>query len=192
MIAEKDLQLLQDNAIFIHPDETIRWVGRPSRRYAKTILRKRSFDNLLLIALFIFLLYFFLPGMEGKEEENHTSSIFSIIAVAIVFIYMLIKQRRKAENSIFVITDQRIIIYTKLHRASIIEFPFSSLVSGYLVLNHTEDGIQTGTISLFSGKTKYDPEYGDVNVYDYFEFIENPKDVYALLDLPPQGDIYHE
>ncbi len=67
MITEENLSLLKENNIFIHPDETLLWVGQPSRKCYKKKSKEREMDELpvvmplIAVMLLLFILAFRQP-----------------------------------------------------------------------------------------------------------------------------------
>ncbi len=183
MIAENDLQLLQENAIHIYPHETVVWVGQPSRKYAQKLQLKESLTALLYMATFI-LSFFFLSIVLSPVIFHHAiywNHWFTLLTIAFLLLgrYSVIRQRIEIKNAVYVLTDERILIYTKFRESELTIIQLTSLATKTLTKDYETP---VGTIGFYSGKTSWDEErQTEEKIYDYFKFLDDPQEVFDLI-----------
>ncbi len=105
MIAEKDLQLLQDNAIFIHPDELLLWVGQPSRKCYKKKSKERSCTDLLLAAPLLAFCPIVFISLYRQSVVGFWFVLFLSLVFATMFVHSFFNNINELKHSVYAVTD---------------------------------------------------------------------------------------
>jgi len=178
LIQTETLTVLSAHEIYLLPDETVLWTGRPVKQAFLTHQWKNIIRYLLLITgiyLISRLSYF-------KVHTAGSGAFFLMLyLIAGILICKTIKNIREHDQIDYLITSSRIIIARRLSFRRVIYIAANELVHIELTRSRTDKTYGTAGFKIDSGQVEIN-DGDEVKKYDYFQAVGDPQVPLQLLE----------
>lgn len=178
MITQEKILLLQQNAIWVDPNEKILWIGQPNK-YSYVL--NEFWELLKGLGLMIGVIAFFvLIGSIYKKEILWTETGIFFAIVLCQIIYKLTKRLVELKSTIYLLTDSRAVIYKRFAESEITSLDLKGIISKEIRKTFIDRKYNTATLAFHSGIVE-ETDNETTKVYDYFYSIENANDVFNMM-----------
>jgi len=170
--------VLSAHEIYLLPDETVLWTGRPAKQSFLVHQRKKITRHVILLAGI-----FLVSGLPCVENRFPDSGAFFLMLslIAGVPIVKAIKSIREHDKIDYLITNTRIIIARRLSFRQVIYIAANELIYVELVRSRTDKTYATASLKIDSGQKEI-IDGDEVKKYDYFHAVDTPEIPLRLLE----------
>jgi uncharacterized membrane protein YdbT with pleckstrin-like domain len=157
-------------------NENVLWIDKP--KLIPYIITSLS----LGVAVTCFLVFYFVitKDITFTDKSIRLLSIIGASLPVLFFLWSFVRKMLSYKNTAYALTDKRIIIRSGFLSPNFKIMDYAKIIEVDVKINLIERAYNVGTIIFFSGKTE---QYDDfpVKVYDKWEAINMPNDVFDLL-----------